>query len=91
MRDAGFLYAPNNSLLFAKVVESVGHPKDGSVGKVTAIKAFKYRSRDGGLSELQDVAKSLLAIITMLETQGWIRTRLPGLKVAQIKSIRSYW
>lgn len=91
MREAGFLYAPNNSLLIAKVVESVCHPKDVSGGKVTAIKAFKYRSRDGGLSEPQDVAKSHLAVITMLETQYWIRTSLPGLKGAQIKSIRSYW
>lgn len=67
------------------------HPKDVGVGKVTAIKAFKYRSGNGDLSEPQDVAKSDLAIKTMLEAQDWVRTRLPGLKGARIKAIRSYW
>lgn len=91
MREARSQHAPTSCLLIARVVEFVCHPKDVGVGKVTAVKAFKYLSRDRGLSEPQDVAKSDLAIKTMLEAQDWVRTRLPGLKGARIKSILSYW
>ncbi len=78
-------------MLIAGAGEFVCHPSNLSTGTLIITKAFKCPSGDGAISELKDMAGTDLAIKTMLDARDWARERLPGLKGAEIQSIRSYW
>ena len=79
------------TLLIAGAGEFICHPSDLSTAKLTVPKAFSCSSGDGAIWEPNDMGGTDLMIKKMLDARDWARERIPGLKGAEIQSIRSFW